>query len=419
MSKLYHTESGHAIPTLAEELTTFRRARKFLHLEATAAAAKLYFMARVWPDSTMPLRISINGSEIAPVQPELSAHWWYTVDLDPGLLVAGDNTIELWCDAKAMNAWSLAIEPGHADPRSYLSDDGGASWRNNHMGYLNTFRGEYVVRMRLAEGEDPLPPPMVFNDPQHPRLASLRELLPAPARDESLPTIQRVRAISGWLGSSWEHTPYRPDLGVVCTPWDPETILAWAPEQVGHNGLRPIANCIFYGVSFANAVQAIGVAGRCAIWAGKPGKSDGHFTSEWWSKEHEKWAMVDANFDAMFIRDGVPLSSKELQPLTAAQLHAVTEHAPGGDKQLQNERVVYWVPDGERRARSLENRAVWYRADQLTHPEFNPASHGAGTAYAETGIVWEQGTEDDYGMHCFFGDQGYFDAPPVWEGLTS
>ena len=59
MSKLYHTESGHVIPTLAEELTTFRSARKSLHLEATASAAKLYFMARAWPDSVLPLRMSI------------------------------------------------------------------------------------------------------------------------------------------------------------------------------------------------------------------------------------------------------------------------------------------------------------------------------------------------------------------------
>ena len=63
-----------------------------------------------------------------------------------------------------------------------------------------------------------------------------------------------------------------------------------------------MANCIFFGVTFANSVQAIGIPGRCAIWAGKPGKADGHFTAEWWSKEHQKWVMVDPNFDAMFLR---------------------------------------------------------------------------------------------------------------------
>ena len=141
MSKLYHTESGHAIPTLAEELTTFRRARKSLHLEASNSPANLYFMARAWPDSKLPLRISVNGKEIPPVAPERPLHWWYTVEVEPGLFVAGENTIDFWCDARPMNAWSLAIEPGHADPRSFITDDGATTWRNDHMGYLNTFRG--------------------------------------------------------------------------------------------------------------------------------------------------------------------------------------------------------------------------------------------------------------------------------------
>jgi hypothetical protein len=35
MSKLYLTETGRVIPTLCEELTTFRRARKRLRLPAT------------------------------------------------------------------------------------------------------------------------------------------------------------------------------------------------------------------------------------------------------------------------------------------------------------------------------------------------------------------------------------------------
>lgn len=194
MSKLYHTESGHAIPTLAEELTTFRRARKSLYLETTTSPGVLYIMARAWPDSKLPLRVGVNGTEISPVEPEKEAHWWYTVGVDAALLNAGENTIDLWCDSKPMNAWSLAIEPGHAYPRSFISDDGGETWRNDHMGYLNTFRGEYLVRMRLAEGEDPLPPPMVFSDPEHPRLASLRDILPAAARDEGAAAAHPGRA---------------------------------------------------------------------------------------------------------------------------------------------------------------------------------------------------------------------------------
>ena len=415
MSKLYYTESGHSMPNLAEELTTFRRARKVLTLPPTSSPASLYFIARAHEGSNLPLYVSVNGTPFQQVTPQLPWHTWYELSLDPTLLRAGDNVFEFWTDSTAMNSWALGLEAGHADPNSFVSDDSGSSWRSHHMAYLNVVRAEYVVRVRLAEGEDPSPPSMVFNDPDDPRLESLRAIMPAQALDRSLPKLERLRAISTWLASSWEHTPATPDLGVINSPWDPETVLAWAPGQCGHNGLRPTANCIFYGVAFANAAQAIGVPARCAIFAGKPGKADGHFTAEYWSDEHHKWAMVDPNFDDFFIRDGVPLSVSELQKL-GSDLEDVTARGPGAESQRPNQRVHRWFDSHERRARSLEFRTAWYRADQLTRPEFSPPAHGGGGAYTETGIVWEERDKDTWPMFPLFGSPDYFDAPPVWEG---
>ena len=415
MSKLYYTESGHSMPNLAEELTTFRRARKVLTLTPTSSLASLYFVARAHEGSSLQLHVSVNGTTLPPVPPQLPWHTWYELPLDPGLLREGQNIFEFWTDSTAMNSWALGLEAGHADPNSFVSDDSGRSWRSHHMAYLNVVRAEYVVRVRLAEGEDPAPPPIVFNDPDDPRLESLRAIMPAQALDRSLPKLERLRAISTWLASSWEHTPAAPDLGVVNTPWDPETVLTWAPGQCGHNGLRPTANCIFYGVAFANAAQAIGVPARCAIFAGKPGKADGHFTAEYWSEEHQKWAMVDPNFDDFFILDGVPLSVSELQKL-GSDLEDVTARGPGAESQRPNQRVHRWFDSHERRARSLEFRTAWYRADQLTRPEFSPPAHGGGGAYTETGIVWEKRDKDTWPMFPLFGSPEYFDAPPVWEG---
>ena len=151
---------------------------------------------------------------------------------------------------------------------------------------------------------------------------------------------------------------------------------------------------------------------RCAIFAGQPGEAHGHFTAEWWSSEHKKWAMVAPNFDAMFFSNRVPLSTKELQQLSPEELHAVTVHGPGLASQNRNDRVTHWGIDGVRRALSLQYRSVWYRSDQLSHPEFNPPAHGGGTAYTETGIVWEKGGESTWGMFSLFGDQEYFDSAP-------
>ncbi len=52
MSRLYHSEKGYVLPTLCEELTRYRRARKVLHLPGTSEPATLYVLARAWPDST-------------------------------------------------------------------------------------------------------------------------------------------------------------------------------------------------------------------------------------------------------------------------------------------------------------------------------------------------------------------------------
>lgn len=415
MSKLYYTEDGHSMPNLAEELTTFRRARKVITLPPTSSSAKLYFVARPHEGSKLPLRVAVNGTELPSVQPGLSWHTWFEIEVAPYLLISGDNVFMFWTDSTAMNSWSLALEAGHAEPKSYVSDDSGTIWRNHHMAYLNVVRAEYLVRIRLAEGADLPPPPMVFNDPDDPKLESLRKIMPTDSLDETSPKLERLRAISTWLASGWEHTPYGPDLGILNMPWDPETVLAWAPSQRGHNGLRPVCNCIFYGVTFANAAQAIGVPARPAIFAGKPGKADGHFTAEYWSDKHQKWTMVDPNFDDFFLQDGVPLSVSELQDL-GSHLEDVTERGPGAEEQRKNQRVHRWFDSHERRARSLEFRTVWYRADQLTHPEFNPPAHGGGAAYTETGIVWEERDKDTWGMFPHFGSPDYFNAPPVWEG---
>ena len=237
MSKLYWSEEGRVVATLCEELTHYRRARKVLQLAPTAAPGVLYVLARCYPEGGLPLRVAVNGTEVPAIQSTAAgAYRWYEIRVDPSLLSSGENRFEFWTDSTAMNAWSLAMEAGHPAPKSYVTDDGSGVWRNERMGYLNVVRGEYVVRMRLAEGEDAPPPAMAWEDPAHPRLESIRSMLPPKARDQG-PPLERVRALSSWLASRWEHTgSCRTEL---YTPWDVETILAWGPARAGHNGKRP------------------------------------------------------------------------------------------------------------------------------------------------------------------------------------
>ena len=409
MSKLYYTENGHLIPSLGEEITRFRRARKVLTLPNTGKPATVYLDARTYTGSTVPLRMAVNGREVEPILPSPRDHYrWYETAVDPSLLVAGTNTFDFWCDTTAMNAWSLALEAGHAEPDSYVSDDGGTTWRNHHMGYLNIVRCEYLLRVRLAEGRAPAPPPMVWDDPASPRSESLKWLVPQAAREPG-PIMDRARALTTWLASSWEHTGA--DVAAQNTPWDPETILDWAPAQRGHNGQRPIANCIFYGVTFTSACQAVGIPARCAVFADKPDGRNGHFVAEFWAQEHEKWVMVDPNTDAHFIKDGVPMSVSEVQK-SAPDLESLIEFGPGIDAQRRNPRLSQWFQDGYLDGSPFRHRSAWYRADLLTHPEHSPPGHGAGIAYSETGIVWEERDRELWGMFPHFGSPNYFDAPP-------
>jgi hypothetical protein len=408
MSRLYLTERGHVVPTLCEEVTTYRRARKVLDLPQTERPAILYVLARPYPGTEQPLHLSINGELIA-VQPKADAAYrWYEVPVDAAWLREGANTVDFWADATAMNAWSLAMEPGHAQPGSFISDDGGQTWRNQKMGYLNALRGEYIVRLRLAEGEDPAPPAMVWEDPANPRLAALREILPSRARDRG-PTLARARVLSAWLASSWEHTSS--SRASQYAPWDAETIIAWGKARSGHNAQLPIVMCVHYAVAFVSCCQALGLYARCAALTPAVNSWDGHFVAEVWAEEHAKWVMVDPNTDAVFWKGGTPLSIAEIQQ-EGAGLGRLIEWGPGTAFQRGFPHMVEFIQGNLEQGLCFRHRGIWPRADFLSHPELSPPGHGT-VVYCETGFVWEtRDREQGFGMFPCFADPGYFDASP-------
>ena len=324
------------------------------------------------------------------------------------LLKKGDVAFEFWTDATAMNAWSLAIEGGHAQPKSFLSDDGGSTWRNQRMGYLNVLDGEYVARIRLAEGEDPPPPAMVWENPKCVRVERLGEVMPAKAREKG-PLLKRVRALTSWLSSSWEHTDS--NRGFQYAPWDAETIFAWGRSRTGHNGRVPIVMCVHYAVAFVSCAQAARIPARCAVLMGTLNGQDGHFVAEVWFEEFAKWVMVDPNADAIFWKDGVPLSLTEIQQ-AGSDLSRLVEWGAGAEFQRQNPRMVQWVKDSYLKGICFRHRSLWARADFLSHPELTPPGHGS-VAYCETALVLEKrDLQRGFGMFPCFAGPTYFDAPP-------
>lgn len=410
MSKIYLSEEGRVIPTLGEELTTYRRARKQLELPGTDAPGILYVLARSHGDVGPLLRLAVNGTEVAPIEPNATGvYGWHEIEVETSLLREGKNTFEFWTETSAMNAWALAVEGGHVQPGSSLSDDGGKSWRGERMGYLNVLRGEYVVRLRLAEGEDPVPAAVVPEDPACPRLESLRQAVPREARQQGT-LLGRVRTLSSWLSSSWEHTSSA--RAAQYTPWDAETILAWGSARRGHSGQRPISMCVHYGAAFVSFCQALGIPARCAVLMGTPNGFDGHFVAEVWFAEYGKWVMVDPNADAICWKDGKPLSIPEIQQVGDG-LGELIEWGPGSNFQRTFPHMVEFIRDNLEKGVCFRHRSVWHRADLISHPELSPPGHGS-VSYCETGLVWEKrDLQRGFGMFRYFAEPAYFDAPPA------
>jgi len=409
MSKLYYSEQGNVVPLLCEELTRFRRAKKILNLPHTDSPGQLFILARAYPGTVDPLRVAVNGTEVKLLEPTKSGIYrWYEVSVPLPTLVSGANTFEFWTDSWTMNAWSMALEDGHATPESYVSSDEGATWRDHAMGYLNVSRGEYVVRMRLVEGQDGTPPVMEWEDPASPRLQHLRQLLPADALARGR-TLDRVRALTTWISTQWE---YRNNSnGVAYTPWDAETILAWGATGQGHAGLPPIAMCVHYAVTLATCCTAIGIPARCAAFTGDINGFNGHFTTEVWFDDLRKWVMVDPTIDAILFKGTSPLSVKEIQE-AGSDLDSLVRWGPGHAFQIKNPLIKPWIPDNFLQGVCFRHRSVWPRMDFLTNPELTPSGHGS-TSYCETDLVWEvKDLHEGFGMFPYFQSARFFDAPP-------
>jgi hypothetical protein len=408
MSKLYYSEQGHIISALCEELTYFRRIRKVMSLPRTDNLGQLFFLAYAYPDSHTPLHLSINGILIPPVDPKPSEFYlWYSVPLQPEWLRVGDNIFEFWAESTAMNSWSIGYESGHPRPASFASDDGGQTWRNEKMGFLNASLGEYVVRVRLAEGEDPYPPTVAWEDFYHPRLVSLRRLLPSEVLLGGK-LYHRVRALTTWLSTSWAHE----SKAFLYAPWDAETILAWGKVRKGHDQLPPITMCVHYGVTFVSACMAAHIPARCLVGTTELNDPGGHFVAEVWFDEHHKWGVVDPNLDVIYLKNNSPCSVDELRS-AGPQAGKLAVFGPGNEYQRRFPHMeAFMESEIFQDASWADHRSLWPRTDFLSHPELTPPGHGVN-AYSETGLVWEtKDLEQGFAMFPYFADQNYYNAPP-------
>jgi hypothetical protein len=409
MSRLYSTESGFVIPTMGEELTLRRRARKVLELPETASDGRLFVLADCHRGNIQPLRASLNGTELGPVSPGQHGYRWYEIRLPAAALRSGANDIELWTEAAAMDGWALGVEFGPGRSGSSLSVDGGQTWTSDRIGHLHLAPGEYLVRIRLAEGRDPSPPSFVPGAQDDAAAAALRRRLPSRvlAVDD---TIDQVRRLATWTSTSWR---YRNDHEAAqYGPWDPLTILAWGATERGHYDQAPVVMCVHYSVVFVAACAALGIPARPAVFSDEVNGQNGHFAAEIWLERERRWVFVDPNEDAMFCDGNRPMSVEAIRA-AGSDLKSHVRWGPGHAFQARRPRMRRWIDEVLLRGVCFRHRGVWPRSDFAVRPELTPPAHGCA-AYSELDIVWEAGDlEQGFAMFRWFAESDWFSAPPA------
>ena len=414
MSRLFLSERGRALLSNTEEITRWRWVQKCLDLPPAVAeaGADVWLLLQMYEKNRRPLHVRVGGKALGHIEPDagLAAFpVWTRLEVPAGRLEGGTNRIELRCDAAAMNAWMLGIEPGHRDPQSFLSTDRGQTWHNENMGVRGVFRGEYVIRLRSHSESlsDDDAPPIVYEDPNHPRVKESLQLVPPEIRNLRDPWKQ-LRALRTWVARSWGHRA----SATIYTPWDPWTTLDWAKEDRGQGREGTICMCVHFATLFASLAAALGHKARCVIVTGQLDQPTGHFMAEVWDDRLGRWVLHDANYDVHYV-DGKPLSAVDLatrshQRRPFHQWVVAGEGMPTGPPRVTDAFKEHFAS-----GKSFRYVGIWSANQYVSDPAAAPPNHGS-IAYCESEIVWYSPAGMDLAPMFPYraGDREYFDRRP-------
>ena len=421
MSKLFTTERGYVLTAENEEVTRWRTLEKRIKLPASVAraTADLFIFAREYAGSRTPLRVEVNGKPAGQIKPTKHTQcWsWRTLRLGAGRLKAGVNRITLRCDTDAMNAWCIGMEGGHRKPQSYLSEDGGRTWRNHALGVRGTMLGEYVIRVRSHASSlaDPRPPRIVYEDATHPRVKAAAKIVPASIRRLKDPW-KKTLALRSWITKQWK---YRGGANASYTPWDPWTILDWGNRETCHGIRGNVGFCVHYGATLTSLASALGLPARGVIVTGDVNSHAGHFMAEVWSPVHDKWVLHDPTLDVHFVDGDAPQSLCDLVDIrrTGRLLTGMVKKG-ASFRTVAKPMRESWERNYET-FEQLRHVSVWTRNNFTSDPTASPPGHG-NVVYCETDTAWYVPDEDAF-LPMFTNhahSRAYFDRAPAAKGQT-
>jgi len=225
--------------------------------------------------------------------------------------------------------------------------------------FLDGLNRPLIDKPHLFEHEDP----MVEELQAFRRNYRLDEVVKG-SRNE-MESILRLR---NWAASRWQW--YLPDADQPAViAWSADSILT--PDDTGEIG----GFCLYFAVVFAQACQSFGIPARIAtinysVWGG-------HEVAEVWSREYNKWFMVDPQFDSTFV------NSETGEPLSVLELHHIFRETyyPGGEiidrdtwtfeeRDRRSHQVdpmeipIRFQTDGYALSGQIDNDYVWWRVTE-------------------------------------------------------
>ena len=391
-ARLYCPDQGRMLRIRGEELTRFTLAAKRFEVEETGAPGRLFLFVRECPGNRSGLHVELAGREIGRLEPEpeREGSWrWAELPVPEGALTPGKNEFVLRAETSGCTSWTLGISCERPRGASGKSPDGGATWPEGLLfGYDFTLTGEYMARLLVdpaVEPDGPARPHFVYESPDHPRLAAMRQEFGLEAMTAGASTdLERARRVMSWWTGSWT---YEKDCGPIYSPWDPFTIIPWKGESWGGGYDKPLAYCVHSASGLTLLLRAAGLAARSLVTdSADPAGTGGHFLTEVWCRELGQWTVLDPHFDAVITLSGRPASALELQPLAergeCSEMGFTPGESYGGNPRCEEAWLERWLA-----GRGFWELGYYERGDMAAHPELCPPEHGT-SAYHATCFLW-------------------------------
>jgi hypothetical protein len=117
-----------------------------------------------------------------------------------------------------------------------------------------------------------------------------------------------------------------------------------------------------------------------------PEGTGGHFLTELWSREMQRWVVLDPHFDAVLTLSGEPASALQMQERAERNDCSAMGFLPGESYGGNPRCAEKWLE------RWLAGQGFWElgfleRGDIASHPELVPPEHGA-SRYHEACFLW-------------------------------